>query len=90
MASDDRKGATANAEPVRDDSKQVLTGSSSETLHVPERKQVKDISEGAFDTTEDPRYYKPIDTYEGVHRWDPDFEWEEQEERKLIRKVLVE
>ncbi|KAF7588845.1 hypothetical protein BBP40_005092 [Aspergillus hancockii] len=87
MASDDGKGAIANAEPVNDDSKHVLAGSSSETINIPYRKQVKDISEGAFDTTEDPRYYKPIDTYEGIHRWDPDFEWEEQEENKLIRKI---
>ena len=46
----------------------------------------KQISE-AFDTTEDPRYYRPIDTYEGLHRWDPDFEWEEEEEKKIVRKV---
>ncbi|KAB8237070.1 major facilitator superfamily domain-containing protein [Aspergillus alliaceus] len=87
MASDDRKGVIVNAEPVNDDSKQVSAGSSSETLPAPAPKRVKDISEGAFDTTEDPRYYKPIDDYEGIHRWDPDFEWEEQEEKKLIRKI---
>lgn len=87
MASDDRKGVIVNAEPVNDDYKQVSAGSSSETLPAPAPKQVKDISEGAFDTTEDPRYYKPIDDYEGIHRWDPDFEWEEQEEKKLIRKI---
>lgn len=41
----------------------------------------------AFDMTEDVRFYKPIDSYEGMHRWDPDFEWEEWEERKVVRKV---
>lgn len=41
----------------------------------------------AFDMTEDARFYKPIDSYEGIHRWDPDFEWEEWEERKIVRKV---
>jgi hypothetical protein len=41
----------------------------------------------AFEMTEDVRYYKPIDSYEGIHRWDPDFEWEESEEKKIIRKV---
>ncbi|KAB8206113.1 major facilitator superfamily domain-containing protein [Aspergillus parasiticus] len=87
MASDDHKEATANVEPVKDDSKQVSAGSSSETLPAAAPKRVKDISEGAFDTTEDPRYYKPIDDYEGIHRWDPDFEWGEQEEKKLIRKI---
>ncbi|KAB8258388.1 major facilitator superfamily domain-containing protein [Aspergillus pseudonomiae] len=87
MASGDHKEATANVKPVKDDSKQVSAGSSSETLPVAAPKRVKDISEGAFDTSEDPRYYKPIDDYEGIHRWDPDFEWGEQEEKKLIRKI---
>ncbi|RAQ68940.1 transporter [Aspergillus flavus] len=87
MTSDNHKEATANVEPVKDDSKQVSAGSSSETLPVAAPKRVKDISEGAFDTTEDPRFYKPIDDYEGIHRWDPDFEWGEQEEKKLIRKI---
>jgi hypothetical protein len=31
--------------------------------------------------------YKPIPTYEGIHRYDPKFQWEEQEERKVVRKV---
>ncbi|KAH7117088.1 major facilitator superfamily domain-containing protein [Dendryphion nanum] len=32
-------------------------------------------------------YYKPIDTYEGIHRYDPDFDWEPEEERKVVRKI---
>lgn len=43
--------------------------------------------DAAFDQSEDPRYYKPIDSYEGIHRWDPEFEWEEWEEKRLVRKV---
>ncbi|KUL88298.1 hypothetical protein ZTR_04963 [Talaromyces verruculosus] len=43
--------------------------------------------DATFDQTEDPRYYKPIDTYEGIHRWDPEFEWEEWEEKKIVRKI---
>lgn len=35
----------------------------------------------------DAAYYKPIDSYEGLHRWDPEFEWEPEEERKVVRKV---
>lgn len=41
----------------------------------------------AFDTTENPEIYRPISTYEGIHRWDPYFQWEESEEKSLIRKV---
>ena len=43
--------------------------------------------DSTFDTTEDPRYYKPVPEYEGYHRWDPQFEWEEEEERKIVKKV---
>ena len=33
------------------------------------------------------RFYKPLDSYEGKHRYDPDFDWEPEEERKVIRKA---
>lgn len=33
------------------------------------------------------RQYRPIDTYEGIHRFDPDFDWEPEEERRIVRKV---
>jgi hypothetical protein len=33
------------------------------------------------------RFYKPLDSYEGKHRYDPDFDWEPEEERKVVRKV---
>jgi hypothetical protein len=35
----------------------------------------------------DDEFYKPIEKYEGAHRYDPYFEWEPQEERKVVRKV---
>ena len=35
------------------------------------------------------RYYKPIDAYEGRHRWDPNAEWTEKEETLIIRKVYL-
>lgn len=40
-----------------------------------------------FETFGDDSYYTPIDNYEGKHRYDPTFEWEPQEEKKLVRKV---
>ena len=33
------------------------------------------------------RFYKPIDTYEGIHRLDPNAEWTEKEEKLIVRKV---
>ena len=29
----------------------------------------------------------PHESYEGHHRWDPAFEWDEAEERRLVRKT---
>lgn len=31
--------------------------------------------------------YKPIPEYEGAHRYDPTFQWTENEEKKLVRRV---
>ncbi|CAI6259293.1 unnamed protein product [Periconia digitata] len=31
--------------------------------------------------------YEPIDSYEGKHRYDPDFDWEPEEERRVVRKI---
>lgn len=43
--------------------------------------------ESAFDTDSFEHHYKPIEEYEGYHRWDPSFQWEAKEEKKLVRKV---
>ncbi|KAF3052732.1 hypothetical protein E8E11_010292 [Didymella keratinophila] len=32
-------------------------------------------------------HYRPVDTYESLHRYDPDFEWEPEEEKKIVRKI---
>lgn len=31
--------------------------------------------------------YKPIEKYEGAHRYDPLFQWTEAEEKRLVRRV---
>lgn len=33
------------------------------------------------------RFYRPIDNYEGFHRFDPKAEWSKNEEKKIVRKV---
>lgn len=45
--------------------------------------------EGTFDAVEGHHFYRPIDSYEGLHRWDPEFEWTEDEEKKIVRKVIL-
>ncbi|KAJ5030633.1 major facilitator superfamily domain-containing protein [Bipolaris maydis] len=32
-------------------------------------------------------HYKPITAYEGIHRYDPDFEWGPTEEKRIVRKI---
>lgn len=58
-------------------------------LPVAEQQRPKVQEGGTFEATEDVRYYKPISTYEGIHRWDPEFEWTEEEEKKIVRKVPI-
>lgn len=42
-----------------------------------------------FETSGNESFYTPIEQYEGKHRYDPKFEWEPKEERKLVRKVCA-
>ena len=44
---------------------------------------------GVFDRDGDfqETFYAPVEAYEGRHRYDPSFEWEPREERRLVRKV---
>ena len=39
----------------------------------------------ANDTSEE--FYAPIDSYEGRHRYDPEFQWDPKEEKRVVRKV---
>jgi len=50
-------------------------------------REAKQVGGEAFATGGQTRYYEPIDSYEGKHRWDPKAEWTEQEEKKVIRKL---
>lgn len=43
---------------------------------------------GTFENESLESFYRPIDEYEGAHRFDPTFEWEKKEEQKIVRKVL--
>ncbi|KAK3643226.1 hypothetical protein LTR56_010374 [Elasticomyces elasticus] len=40
-----------------------------------------------FETSSLDSHYKPIDSYEGRHRYDPDFEWTPAEEKRVVRKI---
>ena len=46
-------------------------------------------SDRAFDNDSLEDHYKPIESYEGLHRYDPKFEWTAPEEKRVIRKVCL-
>jgi hypothetical protein len=94
MAVDDATAVneiSTTAAPVDDETKKspdaIVDSDVSSNSESKDRRRFKEFSEAAFEQTEDPRFYKPIPEYEGIHRWDPDFDWTEAEEKRLIRKV---
>ncbi|KAI9735125.1 MAG: hypothetical protein M1834_001713 [Cirrosporium novae-zelandiae] len=48
---------------------------------------IQDIDKGTFDTAGLTQHYRPIETYEGIHRYDPEFQWTAKDEKKLVRKI---
>ncbi|KAJ5618292.1 hypothetical protein N7528_006935 [Penicillium herquei] len=51
------------------------------------QQQYSHSGEGTFEVKEGHQFYRPIDSYEGIHRWDPNFEWTKEEEQKIVRKI---
>lgn len=66
-----------------------------EESYIPAKHLVDDSSSGHTFIKEDTtfltkgldEFYVPIDKCEGRHRFDPKFRWEEDEKKKLVRKV---
>lgn len=44
---------------------------------------------GTFENESLESFYKPIDSFEGVHRFDPQFQWDKKEEKRLVRKIDI-
>jgi hypothetical protein len=42
---------------------------------------------GTFETAGLENYYSPIESYEGKHRYDPEYKWSPEDEKKVVRKV---
>ncbi|KAJ5729608.1 uncharacterized protein N7483_004116 [Penicillium malachiteum] len=53
------------------------------------QQQYSHSGEGTFEVKEGHQFYRPIDSYEGIHRWDPNFEWTKEEEQKIVRKIDI-
>ncbi|KAL4966721.1 major facilitator superfamily domain-containing protein [Aspergillus stella-maris] len=83
MAVDDIKTAPIATGEVEADSRAVSDTDDSDKENLGRA----GFKNSTFSATEDPRFYRPIDSYEGIHRWDPYFDWTEEEERKIVKKI---
>ena len=90
MATTESKSVTGGSDGEFPKSKSLENvGIAPEFSSLDERERSLASNDVVFDATEDVHHYKPIDTYEGIHRWDPDFEWEREEEEKIVKKVTA-
>lgn len=61
----------------------VNSASSSDTNF----KTVETLGNHVYETEDAKEIYKPIEGYEGSHRFDPSFQWTPEEEKALVRTV---
>ena len=62
--------------------KSLYDGSETDVSSIPSDKGRVTFTSAGFE-----EHHRPIESYEGYHRYDPKFEWELEEERKVVRKV---
>lgn len=48
---------------------------------------VQDMGRHVYESVEANDIYKPIEGYEGAHRFDPNFKWTAEEEKQLVKTV---
>jgi hypothetical protein len=61
----------------------VSPASSSET----KLDSLEELGNNVWETEDAKEIYKPIEGYEGAHRFDPSFKWSPEEEKRLVRTV---
>ena len=74
-------GAAIHAKAAAEAGKYTPSDSSSDSTSISEGKTF--LTAGLKDV------YEPIDAYEGKQRWDVNFQWTEEEEKKVVRKVCL-
>jgi len=52
-----------------------------------EQQGTKNLGRHVYETEDTKEIYKPIVGYEGAHRFDPNFTWDPEEEKRLVRIV---
>ncbi|KAJ5087567.1 hypothetical protein N7456_011183 [Penicillium angulare] len=82
MSSNEKDATAISTDPKQ--SQGTLTGDESDREW---QQSTTQLVHGTFEATEDHSFYRPIDGYEGLHRWDPDFQWTEQEEKRIVRMI---
>jgi hypothetical protein len=50
---------------------------------------VEDLSRNVYINEDSKEIYKPIEGYEGAHRFDPELQWTPEEEAALVRSVSI-
>ncbi|KAL2854566.1 major facilitator superfamily domain-containing protein [Aspergillus pseudodeflectus] len=83
MAADEPKTIPISTNEIESDSRGTSDGDESDK----EQRIAPHNGKSTFNSVEDHRFYKPIDSYEGLHRWDPHFEWTPEEEKRIVRKI---
>lgn len=66
---------------IAKDATETTTSSKPGSLRVGESEGGVIVAGGNLDS------YRPIDEYEGAHRFDPSYQWTENEEKRLVRRV---
>jgi len=84
MASKDIAGAEQGI--VSSSEKNSLHNDSS-TDDLDSVRALKQVDGEAFASGGQTRFYEPINSYEGKHRWDPKAEWTEAEEKRVVRRL---
>ena len=79
-----RKSSTTSGE-LKPEPKPSLSPSASLSGESSDR---NNLTGNGFAAGASAEYYEPIAEYEGRHRYDPSAQWDEQEEKKLVRKVF--
>jgi hypothetical protein len=49
----------------------------------------EDVPPATLDTDGLETFYRPVDGYEGAHRYDPAYTWDPKDEKAVVRKVVL-
>jgi hypothetical protein len=87
------KGTSEHPEELKETSDHAGVSKITRDAVVTETRMFKrSTRNGTFDNDSNDslnQYYAPIESYEGRHRYDPKFEWDPKEEKRVVRKVCI-